>query len=201
MKNRNFVCVLPGCLLLLVATSVLPCPVRAEEPAKKWDQEDKFRQLEQDLPTPNGYRTASGAPGKEYWQQQADYEINVEMDDEKRRIIGSETITYSNRSPDPLSYLWLQLEPNIFKPDSDANLTQTAPTLDRVSFEAMQNMLAREVFDGGVNIRSVKDATQQDLKYTIIKTMMRVDLPKPLEPGESTKCSLLWGSKIAPTTS
>jgi len=196
MKHWIAACVRSGCLILLAATSALLNTSRAEEPAKKWDQEDKFRQLEQDLPTPNGYRTASGAPGNDYWQQQANYDIDVELDDEKRRIIGSETITYSNRSPDALSYLWLQLEPNIFKPDSDANLTQTAPTLDRVSFEAMQNMLAREVFDGGVNIRFVKDAAQQDLKHTIVKTMMRVDLAKPLASGESTTFSIGWDYDI-----
>ena len=81
-------------------------------------REDKFRQLEEILPTPNTYRTASGAPGHEYWQQRADYVIDVELDETEHRLTGSETITYTNNSPDALDYLWLHLEQNIFRPDS-----------------------------------------------------------------------------------
>lgn len=80
----------------------------------KYGQEDKFRQLEEILPTANDYRAASGAPGHRYWQQKVDYDIAVELDDAKQRIIGRETITYLNNSPDTLSYLWLQLDANIF---------------------------------------------------------------------------------------
>jgi len=71
---------------------------------------DAFRQLDLVLPTPNGYRTASGAPGAQYWQQRADYVISVEIDDREQRLVGSERITYHNHSPDPLRYLWLQLD-------------------------------------------------------------------------------------------
>src|SRR5687768_14920579 len=87
--------------------------------------DDKFRQLEENLPTPNSVRTASGAPGHAYWQQRADYTIRATLDEAKRSITASGTITYHNNSPDTLSYLWLQLDQNIFRPDSDANTSAT----------------------------------------------------------------------------
>ena len=90
---------------------------------------DKFKQLEEILPTPNDQRTASGAPGRAYWQQRADYVIEVELDEARRRIIGRETITYKNNSPDSLTYLWLQLDQNLFRKDSDTWLTEPAPRL------------------------------------------------------------------------
>ena len=93
---------------------------------------DKFKQLEEILPTPNDYRTASGAPGYRYWQQRADYVIDVELDEVNRRITGRETISYRNNSPETLTYLWLQLDQNIFRKDSDAALTQTAPSFTGV---------------------------------------------------------------------
>jgi hypothetical protein len=91
--------------------------------------EDKFRQLEVDLPTPNTYRTASGAPGESYWQQQADYQINATLDETRKRITATGTITYRNNSPHALNYIWLQLDQNIFKQDSAARrmLRQSTP--------------------------------------------------------------------------
>ena len=116
----------------------------------KYGQEDKFRQLEEILPTPNGYRTASGAPGRSYWQQRANYHINVELDDENQRIIGSETITYLNRSPDNLNYLWLQLDANIFARGSDAATTATTSSITRLSYNQLKSLLVRETFDGPI---------------------------------------------------
>ncbi len=160
---------------------------------EKFDQIDKFRQLEEDLPTPNDARTASGAPGEGYWQQRANYVIDVELDDEKRTISGTETITYSNNSPDELRYVWLQLDPNLFSPDSDAALTTTAPGLgDRVPFRALESLLARQSFDGGVKIRSVEASSGDALDYTINKTMMRIDLPNPLRTGEQFVFNVGW---------
>ena len=88
--------------------------------------DDKFRQLDELLPTPTTYRTGSGAPGHEYWQQQADYQIKISLDDNTQRLTGAETITYSNNSPDTLTYLWLQLDQNRFKQNSEAKLTRTS---------------------------------------------------------------------------
>ena len=88
--------------------------------------EDKFRQLDELLPTPTSYRTASGAPGHKYWQQQADYKIKVTLNDQTQRLTASETIIYINNSPDTLNYLWLQLDQNRFKRNSEAKLTRTS---------------------------------------------------------------------------
>ena len=153
--------------------------------------DDKFRQLEEVLPTPNTYRTASGAPGHAYWQQRADYAIRATLDEAKREISGSGTITYHNQSPDTLGYLWVQLDQNIYKPDSDARRMATAPSRqawartagdDTMKFEGMRSMLARGDFQGGFNIRALKGADGQPLKYVINRTMMRIDLPQPEGP-------------------
>src|SRR5690348_15052171 len=92
--------------------------------------DDKFRQLDELLPTPTSIRTASGAPGHAYWQQRADYAIRATLDEGRRAITGTETITYHNNSPDTLSYLWVQLDQNIYKRDSDARMTATLPSRD-----------------------------------------------------------------------
>ncbi|MEM6674946.1 MAG: M1 family metallopeptidase [Planctomycetota bacterium] len=154
---------------------------------------DKFAQLRAELPTPNGYRTASGAPGHEYWQQQVDYVIDVELDDETQEITGTERITYRNNSPDTLRYLWLQIEPNIFSPDSHAVATRLAPNLDAgMTFGSMKSMLERGTFDGGARVTNVCDLTGSPLEHTVVDTTMRVDLPKPLESGETFQFSLDW---------
>ena len=156
---------------------------------------DKFRQLEELLPTPNDYRTASGAPGHRYWQQRADYVIDVELDDANQRIIASETITYFNNSPDTLTYLWLQLDQNHFRSDSDAALTQTAPKLESLPAASVSALVNRRA-DYGYNITAVKDANDAPLPHAIVKTMMRVDLKEPLKPGQSVVFSVGWNFKI-----
>ncbi|MDQ2746903.1 MAG: aminopeptidase, partial [Acidobacteriota bacterium] len=105
---------------------------------------DKFRQLEEILPTPNEQRTASGAPGNKYWQQRADYQIDVELDDVNQRINGKETVTYKNLSPDSLNYIWLQVDQNIYAKDSDSQLTRTAPDIkDSVPLNQIEQLVAR----------------------------------------------------------
>ena len=83
---------------------------------------EKFAQLDTELVSPNEARLASGAPGPQYWQQQADYKIDVTLDDQRQRILGSESITYHNNSPHTLSYLWLQLDQNRFRTGADGAL-------------------------------------------------------------------------------
>ena len=164
--------------------------------------QDKFRQIEELLPTPNTIRTASGAPGHAYWQQRADYVIRATLDESKRAISGTETITYHNNSPDSLNYLWLQLDQNIFRADSDANKTRTLPSRDAwknpnsVSFEAMKMMNERDAFEGGFKIKSIKTTDGRDLKYTINRTMMRIDLPKSMSPGSRYAFSIEWEYNI-----
>ena len=165
----------------------------AQQPKKKFDQADKFRQLEELLPTANQYRAASGAPGHQYWQQQIDYVIDVEIDDEKQMLNGSGQITYTNKSPDKLKYVWLQLDPNIRAPHSDSVKTETLSSQDRMRLESLKKMQFRSDWDGGIKIKKVSDTqTGRDLKFTIVRTMMRIDLPNPIGDGESFTFDVDW---------
>ncbi len=161
----------------------------------KSNPSDKFRQLEENLPTPNEQRTASGAPGARYWQQRADYVIDVELDDVNQRIIGKETVTYKNLSPDTLNYIWLQIDQNIFAADSDSAKTQTAPSLEGATLNALEQLADRK-YDGEIMISNVRDAKGNPLRNTIVKTMMRIDLPAPLPPGKNFVFSLDWNYTI-----
>jgi len=156
---------------------------------------DKFRQLEEILPTPNEYRTASGAPGHRYWQQRADYSIDVELDDLNQRIVAKASITYHNNSPDTLTYLWLQLDQNIWEPHSDTYLSETAPDWKKFPIGTFRRYMD-DVFDGGYRIGAVRDAAGRELNRHINRTMMRVDLPVPLESGKRFTFSLDWQYKI-----
>jgi hypothetical protein len=168
--------------------------------------DDKFRQLDELLPTPTTIRTASGAPGHAYWQQRADYAIRATLDEGKRAISGTETITYHNNSPDTLSYLWVQLDQNIYKRDSDARMTATVPSRDAwakargpedgYKFDALRSVLEKSTFDGGFKIAGVKDAGGRPLHVVINRTMMRIDLPQPLKPGAKLAFSIDWSYNI-----
>lgn len=154
----------------------------------------KFRQLKQELATPNVYRTASGAPGHEYWQQQADYNIKIILDDETQRINGSEIITYHNNSPDPLNYLWIQLDQNIRAKNSLRIKVNTGEMYESVSPRSMSYL--HYDFDGGFNIESVKDEAGENIPYTINYTMMRIDLPEILQPGSNAILNIKWWYNI-----
>ncbi|GAB3298740.1 M1 family metallopeptidase [Hymenobacter humi] len=155
---------------------------------------DKFAQLETLLPTPNAYRTASGAPGKDYWQQRADYDIKVTLDDAKQAITGRETITYTNLSPDVLPYLWVQLDQNILDKNSITTATQVGQLQEKMPFQALESMLSD--FDGGFKIESVTGKDGKTLKTVVNHTMMRVDLPSPLRPGQSFAFNVKWHYNI-----
>lgn len=179
--------------LLLSLSVVVTAPLMA----KGKPFEDKFRQLDELLPTPNVYRTGSGAPGHKYWQQKADYVIKVKLDDEKQRLSASETINYTNNSPDTLTYLWLQLDQNRYNRNSISSTTKTTRWANnknpKTSFSSMRNLVRSEEFDGGYNITRVVHGTNgRKLKYMINDTMMRIDLPKPLRSGDSFKFSIDW---------
>ncbi len=155
---------------------------------------NKFRQLGQELPTPNLYRTASGAPGHAYYQQQVDYDMDIELDDEHQRLYGSGTITYHNNSPEELTYLWLQLDQNMRARESDTRKITTGEISDPMGFGDLARL--HNDFDGGFKIDHVKDASGNDLPYTIVNTMMRVDLPKSLKSGAKTSIELKWWYNI-----
>lgn len=158
----------------------------------QWGQ--KFEQLGTSLPTPNTYRTASGAPGKDYWQQRADYKIELTLDDVKQQIEGTEAITYFNQSPDPLDYLWLQLDQNFRAQDSETPLVTEYFMKDSVS--AKELFTIQNNFDGGFRIDKVLDEAGQPLAYFINKTMMRINLEQPLLPGAQMTFQVDWHYKI-----
>ncbi len=156
----------------------------------------KFEQMGTMLPTPNSYRTASGAPGENYWQQQADYDIDVELNDENQSITGSETITYTNNSPQSLNYLWVQLEQNMRRKDSDTYSARTNSQIPDTVLTVSYTRLADLTYTKGYEIKAVKDTNGKPLGYKINKTMMRVELPKPIKAGESFSFSIDWNYDI-----
>lgn len=160
-----------------------------------WSQwEDKFKQLDDLLPTPNVYRTASGAPGHRYYQQKADYKISLELDDEKQIIRGEETITYTNNSPDPLTYLWLQLDQNQTAKNSHSKLIDVERMQD---FRTIENLERRFLeFDGGFKIEWIKSLSNEDMSYAINQTMLRIDLKNTLKPGASISFKIKWWYNI-----
>ncbi|MDA9267189.1 M1 family metallopeptidase [Salibacteraceae bacterium] len=153
-----------------------------------------FSQLGTTLPTPNSYRTASGAPGHEYYQQKADYEMDIVLDDNQQRIDGKETITYTNNSPDQLSYLWLQLDQNMRAKDSDTKKIRTMSLDEGASYDDIKGL--HNDFDGGFKLMKVTDIEGNNISYTIVKTMMRIDLEKPLKTGESTSLKIEYWYNI-----
>ena len=184
-------------LLLFVFVLSLVQAFAQEQPkqdAPKW--QGKFEQLDQMLPTPNEYRTGSGSPGPKYWQQQADYDITAELNDENQSITGSETITYTNNSPDVLKYFWMQLDQNLFAKDNNTGKTSTNGLRDSSAAKMMAMQLNLWDYEGGYKIKSVKDASGKDLSYTINKTMMRIDLPSPLKAGAKYSFKVEWSFNV-----
>lgn len=181
---------LRGAFLLLTFSSFAQTP---EKPT--W--QGKFEQLGQMLPTPNEYRTGSGAPGPAYWQQQADYVIAAEINDDTQVLTGAETITYTNNAPETLKYLWLQLDQNILSEGNMTDKTKTNRVRDSVSTTAIQTDLdLYGNYKGGYAIKSVR-ASGTNLKYFINQTMMRVDLIQPLKPGEKFVFDIEWSYNIS----
>ena len=161
----------------------------------------KFRQLGQELPTPNVYRTASGAPGHEYYQQRADYDMSITLDDETQRIYGEETITYTNNSPDELRYLWVQLDQNMRAQNSTTQQIKTGGIFNQrganaqTAFNQLKNNQFYD-FDGGFKLAYVKTTSGANLPYTVNNTMMRVDLPTPLRQGQKFSFKIKWWFNI-----
>jgi hypothetical protein len=158
---------------------------------------NKFEQLGTILPTPNEYRTASGAPGPKYWQQRADYDIKATLDEKNLMLHGAETITYFNNSPDVLTYIWLQLDENEHSTTKNAGYPDGS-SLGRGMSPAMIDNLEEAKSDNGlgVNILKITDLLGAKLKYTVNKTMMRVELPTALKPGQKFAFKVDWNYKI-----
>ncbi|MEO0064792.1 MAG: hypothetical protein RI983_118 [Bacteroidota bacterium] len=159
---------------------------------------NKFEQLGTILPTPNEYRTASGAPGPKYWQQRADYIIKATLDEPKLSLTGTETITYYNNSPDVLTYLWLQLDENQHSTVNNANYQDASFLENAISTNQLDKLAAAKTDNGyGHKISKLTDAMGKPLKYFINKTMMRVELPAPLKPGQKFAFNVDWSYKIS----
>ncbi len=159
---------------------------------------NKFEQLGPLLPTPNVFRSASGAPGSQYWQNRADYDITAYLDEDKRHLKASETITYHNNSPDDLDYLWLQLDENEHSTVRNADFPFASTLPKAVNYDKLELSQLPEPDNGyGVNIDKITDLSGKALPYVINKTMMRIDLPKPLKKGEKISFKVDWNYKIS----
>jgi hypothetical protein len=182
--------------LFVIATSVS----QSQETSKKQSSEDRnpdqFKQMYDLLATPNMYRTASGAPGPEYYQQQADYKMDIELDDKNQKLYGIETITYTNNAKEALDYLWIQLDQNEKARNSNSPLVESNKTDPAFSTQAFSRKYLEEDFDGGFKIDYVKDSQGKMMQYTVNQTMMRLELPKLLKHGEKISFSIKWWYNI-----
>jgi hypothetical protein len=185
-------------LSLTVALGAFAQEVKTEEKKRESGHydENKFRQMYTEMATPNMFRTASGAPGPAYYQQKADYKMNLELDDKNKKLYGSETITYHNNAPESLEYLWVQLDQNIERPDSKTPLAESEALSKSISTDGFAKKFMEKPFQGGFNIEYVKDAKGNQMNYTINQTMMRIDLAKPLKNGEKITFSIKWWYNI-----
>jgi len=198
--------------VLFVAALLFAVPAAAQGIQQtKGNYEDKFRQLDEVLPDPSSTRNASGAPGHEYWQQKVDYTIKAELDETKRRLTARATVRYTNNSPDSLPWLWMQLDQNIFKRDSMAELTDafggpgrrgpkvtlgsgSEPT--KLSFDELRRQQSMADNDYGYDINAVTSMDGAKLPHTIVGTLMRIDLPQPLGPGQTVEFAIDWAFNI-----
>ena len=158
---------------------------------------NKFEQMGANFPTPNEYRGASGAPGPKYWQQRCDYDIKCELDEKNLRLNGSETITYFNNSPDVLTYLWLQLDENQHSSVNNANYQNSSMLMNQTTPQVLERAEEAKTDNGyGVKILKITDAAGKPLTYLVNKTMMRVELPVPLKPGQKFAFKIDWNYKL-----
>jgi hypothetical protein len=184
-----------ACSVQLVAGSFLCAQNSQNNPGS--NHGNKFEQLGGILPTPNEYRTASGAPGPKYWQQRCDYDIKATLDEANLRLNGSETVTYFNNSPNELTFIWLQLDENEHSSTKNAGYQNNATMPRQTSMAQIENMERAKGDNGyGVNITRLTDLTGKALKYTVNKTMMRVELPTPVKPGQKFVFNCDWNYKI-----
>ncbi len=172
-----------------------------EVPPSVLPEGDPFRQLDESLPTPNDFRTASGAPGPRHWQQKVDHDIEVELDPVKAELVGRQRVTYHNNSPDELRYLWLQLDQNRFRRDSMGERAEPAPDLKGTQgIGFLRNLVEQHEFQGGYRDVVATTADGAPLATTIVDTMMRIDLPAPLAPGASFGFRVSWRFNVVKNT-
>jgi aminopeptidase N len=185
-------------LCVLLATAAAAEPVRQTKAPFR----DAFRQLEgEDWPAASDYRAASGAPGHRYWQQKVDYRIAVRLDEAAKTVAGRGTVTYRNNSPDRLTYLWLLLDQNAFKRDSIAERSATLGTgpTDEIALSSVRRVQRYKDWQGGFQLTAVRDASGRALPYTVVDSLMRIDLPAGLAPGASVSFTMEWSYPLIET--
>lgn len=181
---------------LLFAVTMQAVAQEPQKPQGGHYDNNKFSQMYDLMATPNMFRTASGAPGPAYYQQQADYKMDIELDDKNTKLYGTETITYHNNAPEPLEYLWLQLDQNRRAENSQSPLIESQKMDAAYTANAFSRRYMEEAFDGGFKIEYVKDAGGKPMQYIVNQTMMRIDLATPLKPGEKISFSIKWWYNI-----
>ena len=190
MKKATLLLLFPA--MLFAQEKTTPTPPKQQG---KYDT-NKFSQMYDLLATPNMFRTAAGAPGPAYYQQQADYKIDIELDDKNSRLSGAETITYYNNSPDKLEYLWLQMDQNQAAKNSQSPLAESERIEMTMAPSRFANEYLKQGLDRGFKLEYVKDAKGNPMTYTVNQTMMRIDLPTPMKPGEKITFSVKWWYNI-----
>ena len=190
MKKATLILLFPA--MLFAQEKTTPTPPKQQG---KYDT-NKFSQMYDLLATPNMFRTAAGAPGPAYYQQQADYKIDIELDDKNSRLSGAETITYYNNSPDKLEYLWLQMDQNQAAKNSQSPLAESERIETTMAPSRFANEYLKQGLDRGFKLEYVKDAKGNPMTYTVNQTMMRIDLPTPMKPGEKITFSVKWWYNI-----
>jgi len=196
---KNFLSMKNTIILLFIFPMFIwsqkPQEEKSPKESVKYDA-NKFSQMYDLMATPNMFRTASGAPGPAYYQQQADYKIDIELDDKNSRLSGSETITYYNNSPDTLEYLWVQLDQNQAAKNSQSPLAESQKTEEVFTPNKFANKFLKKELERGFNIEYVKDSKGNPMTYTINQTMMRIELPVPMKSGEKLSFSVKWWYNI-----
>jgi hypothetical protein len=190
MKKLAILLLLPALLFAQEKT-----PPTTTKQSGRYDN-NKFSQMYDLMATPNMFRTASGAPGPAYYQQQADYKIDIELDDKKSSIKGSEVITYHNNSPDTLEYLWVQLDQNQAAKNSQTPLAESQRMEQVLPAATFSNKFLKQDLERGFNIESVKDVKGNTLSYTINQTMMRINLVSPMKPGDKFSFGIKWNYNV-----
>ena len=171
---------------------------QAEENYNKKSQfnNNKFKQLYEEFSSPNKFRTASGAPGPEYYQQKVDYNMEIELDEENDILYGKSLITYQNNSPDDLEYLWVQLDQNIRKNNSPSLDKNPSAMSELKQIESFVDDLLLKPFDGGFNIEYVNDSNGKSLKNLVNNTMMLIHPKSPIKSGDKYIFSIKWNYSI-----
>ena len=188
-------------LLILLSSGIFFCFAQDTKNNPGSNHANRFEQLGTILPTPNEYRTASGAPGPKYWQQRCDYDITCELDEPNRKITGKETLTYYNNSPDNLTYLWLQLDENEHSSVNNSGYQTSNSMSTSLNTEELERLRTGKLDkEYGDNITKVTTALGSSLKYTINKTMMRIELPQTLKPGQQFIFKIDWNYNIIERT-